>query len=99
MAFIQIIEVITSRPEEIQDLVEAWSAKTAGRRTASRATFTADRDQPGTYVQIVEFPSYHEAMTNSGLPETGEFADKLAGLCDGPPVFRNLDVRRVDTFS
>ena len=99
MAFIQVIEVTTTRPEEIQELVQEWSAKTAGRRTASRATFTADRDRPGTYVQIVEFPSYREAMTNSGLPETGEFAGKLAGLCDGPPVFRNLDVQRVDTFS
>jgi hypothetical protein len=39
------------------------------------------------------------AMTNSGLPETGEFAEKLAAFCDGPPVFRNLDVQRVDTFS
>jgi hypothetical protein len=72
---------------------------TEGRRTAYRATLTADRDLPNTYVQIVEFPSYQEAMTNSGLPETGEFAEKLAGLCDGPPVFRNLDVRRVNTFS
>jgi hypothetical protein len=37
-------------------------------------------------------------MTNSGLPETSEFAEKLARLCDGPPEFRNLDVRRVDKF-
>jgi hypothetical protein len=37
-------------------------------------------------------------MANSGLPETGEFAEKLAGLCDGPPMFRNLDMQRVDTF-
>ena len=99
MAFIQIIEVTTIRPQEIQELVEEWSAKTEGRRTAYRATFTVDRDRPNTYVQIVEFPSYREAMTNSGLPETGEFAEKLAGLCDRPPVFRNLDVRRADTFS
>ncbi len=99
MEFIQIIEVTTTRPEEIQELVEQWSAKTQGRRTVCRSTLTADRDQPNTYVQIVEFPSYQEAMANSGLPETGEFAEKLAGLCDGPPVFRNLDVRRVDTFS
>ena len=99
MAFIQIIEVTTTRPEEIQELVEAWSAKTEGRRTAYRSTSTADRDRPGAYIQIVEFPSYQAAMTNSGLPETGEFAEKLAQLCDGPPVFRNLDVRRVDNFS
>ena len=99
MAFIQIIEVTTTRPQEIQELVQEWSARTEGRRTAYRATFTADRDRPGTYVQIVEFPSYQEAMANSGLPETGEFAEKLAKLCDGQPAFRNLDVRRVDEFS
>ena len=69
MAFIQIIEVTTTRPEEIQELVKEWSARTQGRRTAYRATLTADRDRPGTYVQIVEFPSYQEAMANSGLPE------------------------------
>jgi hypothetical protein len=99
MAFIQVIEVTTKRPEEIQVLVEEWSARTEGRRSAYRSTLTADRDRPGTYVQIVEFPSYREAMANSSLPETGEFAEKLARLCDGLPVFRNLDVRRVDTFS
>ena len=99
MAFIQIIEVTTTRPEEMQELVEEWSARTEGRRKAYRSTLTADRDRPNTYVQIVEFPSYQEAMANSGLPETGEFAEKLARLCDGPLVFRNLDVRRVDEFS
>jgi len=99
MTFIQIIEVITTRPEEIQELVEDWSAKTEGRRTAYRSTLTADRDRPNTYVRIVEFPSYQEAMANSGLLETGEFAEKLARLCDAPPVFRNLDVRRVDKFT
>ena len=99
MAFIQVIEVTTTRPEEIQVLVEEWSARTEGRRSAYRSTLTADRDRPGTYVQIVEFPSYREAMANSSLPETGEFAEKLARLCDSLPVFRNLDVRRVDTFS
>jgi len=99
MTFIQIIEVITTRPEEVEELVEEWSAKTEGRRTVYRSTFTADRDRPNTHVQIVEFASYQDAMTNSALPETGEFAENLARICDGPPVFRNLDVRRVDKFS
>jgi hypothetical protein len=99
MAFIQIIEVTSTRPEEIQELVDEWSAKTEGRRTVGRATLTADRDRPDTYVQIVEFHSHTDAMANSELPETAEFAARLARLCDGPPVFRNLDVRRVDDFS
>jgi hypothetical protein len=99
MTFIQIIEITTSRPQEIQELADEWSARTEGRRTASRATFAADRDRPDTYIQIVEFPSHAEAMANSSLPETGEFAEKLARLCDSPPVFRNLDVQRVDHYS
>ena len=55
---------------------------------------SADRDKANTYVQVVEFPSYEEAMANSNLPETSEFAERLNKLCDGPPSFRNLDVRR-----
>jgi hypothetical protein len=99
MAFIQIIEVTTTRPQDIQVLVEEWAASTEGRRTVNRAAFTADRDRPDTYLQIVEFPSYQDAKANSDLPETGEFAEKLAALCDSPPVFRNLEVQRVDTYS
>ena len=61
-----------------------------------RGTFTKDRDRPDTYLQIVEFPSYDDAMANSALPETAAFAEKLRGLCDGPVRFRNLDVRSVE---
>ena len=96
MAFIQVIEVTTKRPEEIQVLVEEWSARTEGRRSAYRSTLTTDRDRPGTYVQIVEFPSYEDAMANSELPETASFAQRLALLCDSPMQFRNLDVQRVE---
>lgn len=95
MTFIQVIEVSTTRPDEVLSLVEEWDAATAGRRTAQRGTFTADRDRPNTYLQIVEFPSYEAAMANSELPETASFAARMAALCDGPMVFRNLDVQTV----
>ena len=36
-------------------------------------------------------------MANSNLPETSEFAGRLAALCDGPPTFRNLEVLREET--
>jgi len=96
MSFIQIIEVTTTRLDEIQALMDEWVAKTEGQRKAHHSTLTADRDRPDTYVQIVEFPSYEDAMANSALPETGHFAEQLTKLCDQPPTFRNLDVRRVD---
>jgi hypothetical protein len=47
-------------------------------------------------VQVVEFPSYEEAMANSALPETTAFAGKLSALCVSGPTFRNLDLVRVD---
>ena len=47
-------------------------------------------------MQIVEFPSYEDAMANSELPETAAFAERLRGLCDGPLLFRNLDVQSVE---
>ena len=96
MAFIQIIEFNTQRPDDIEALVDEWRGKTDSRRTARKGTFTQDRDRPHTYVQIVEFPSYEEAMANSELPETAAFAERVAKLCDGPATFRNLDVRRVE---
>ena len=95
MAFIQIIEIETTRPDEAEALVAEWRAQTAGKRTAQRGTFTRDRDRPDVYVQIVEFPSYDAAMANSELPETAQLSRKIAALCDGPLSFRNLDVRSV----
>jgi len=96
MAFIQLIEIATDRPDEVEALVAEWREQTAGRRTAQRGTFTQDRERPNTYLQIVEFPSYEDAMANSDLPETAAFAQRLGELCDGPMLFRNLDVRSVE---
>ena len=95
MSFIQIIEIVTTRPGEILAVTEEWVSKTEGRRKTHRATLTTDRDRPNTYLQIVEFPTYEEAIANSNLPETGEFAKRLGELCDAPPSFRNLDVEHI----
>src|SRR5579872_6063731 len=94
MRFVQLIEFKTDRIDEFNAAVDAWLQATEGRRAATRALQTRDRDRAGVYVQIVEFPSYERAMENSNLPETSAFAERLAALCDGPAVFRNLDVIR-----
>ncbi|HVA10197.1 MAG TPA: hypothetical protein VNG12_26065 [Acidimicrobiales bacterium] len=96
MGFIQIIEIETTRSDEVEALVDSWREKTAGRRTAQRGTFTRDRDRSNVHVQIVEFPSFEDAMANSEIPETAALAKQLRELCDGPLVFRNLDVQRVE---
>ena len=94
MSFIQIIEYRTSRIDELNAALDAWLEKTKGQRAATRGTQARDRDVANTYVQIIEFPSYEDAMANSNLPETSEFASQLAALCGGPPTFRNVDVIR-----
>lgn len=99
MAFIQIIEMTTSRLDEIEALMDEWVKRTEGKRKTSHSVLGADRDKPGTYLQIVEFPSYDIAMENSNLPETVEFAEQAAKLCQGPVIFRNLDVRRTDDLN
>ena len=96
MAFIQVIEFSTTRPDEVKKLSDEYRDTTEGRRTVVRATLCRDRDGSDRYVNIVEFDSYEAAMENSNLPETQAFAERMAELCDGPPRFLNLDV--VDSF-
>ncbi len=93
--FVQIIEVKTSRIEEMDALVEEMRASGVPMPMV-RATMTADRDRPGYYLSILEFDSYEEAMENSQKPETAEMAGRMASLADGPPKFYNLDVRRTE---
>ena len=95
--FVQIIEFTTSRIDEIKALADEWRDERDDDGPSARGTITSDRDNPSRFFNIVEFESYETAMENSERPETGEFAAKMAELCDGPPKFYNLDV--VDQWS
>ena len=92
MKFVQIIEYSTSKPDDVKAVVDEFLAATEGRRGNARGMTTKDRDRPNVYCQIVEFPSYEDAMKNSELPETQQMSQKMMALCDGPPTFRNLDI-------
>lgn len=94
MKFVQIIEFKTGRIDEFNAILDEWLEKSEGGRPAGRAVQVRDRDSENTYMNIVEFPSYEVAMENSEKPETGELAARLNELCDGPPIFRNVDVVR-----
>jgi quinol monooxygenase YgiN len=96
MAFVQIMEVQASDYDAIEKLHEEWLAATEGERTVRRELVCQDRDRPGTYVIVVEFDSYEEAMKNSELPATAKIAEGMAALAKEPPTFRNLDVVRQD---
>jgi hypothetical protein len=98
MAYAQIIELTTTKFAEIEELMSEWMTATEGRRTARRGLLTKDRERPDTYLQVVEFPSYEDAMANNALPETSQFAERISALCSSGPTFRNLDVVRTDDF-
>lgn len=92
MAFVQIIEFRTSRPDEMEAVGDEWEQATEGKRTVRRRVLCRDRDVPDRYFNVVFFDSHEEAAANSALPETDALSKKLFDLADGPPTFYNLDV-------
>lgn len=96
MAFVQLIDCRTSRFDEMNQLMDTWVEKTNGRRTATHSVIGKDRSDANHFVEIVEFPSYEEAMKNSKMPETEQIFQEMVALCDGMPTFTDLDVVRDD---
>ncbi|WP_317444919.1 ester cyclase [Streptomyces collinus] len=94
MTFVQLIECRTSRLDEMNRLMDDWVAQSKGRRTATHAVVGKDRSDASHIVEVVEFPSYEEAMRNSNLPETGKIFQDMVALCDEMPTFTDLDVVR-----
>lgn len=94
MTFVQLIDCKTRKYDEMNQLMDSWAEATQGKRTATHAVVGRDRGADGHYVEIVEFPSYEEAMRNSGLPETNRIFEQLVALCDEAPTFTDLDVVR-----
>ena len=92
MSFVQIVECHTSRIAELQELDKQWEQATEGRNTVRRSIVTQDRNDPTRHLVIVFFDSFDSAMENSNLPETAEFAAKMAAVVDGPMTFHDLDV-------
>ena len=94
MTFVQIIDCRTSRFDDINRLMDTWVEQTRGKRTATHAVVGRDHSDASHYIEIVEFPSYEEAMRNSGLPETDKIFQEMVALCDEMPTFTDLDVVR-----
>lgn len=92
MTFIQVIEYETKRPAEMELLYDEFLRATEGKRTLTHEFHTHDRERTEHYVDIVEFPSYEEAMKNNDLPETQDLAARMRQLCSGEPRFLNLEV-------
>ena len=94
--FLQIAEIRMNDPDvalrTLEETEDAWRAATVGRRTALVERLYADRDRPGIYFAVNEFPSYDQAMENSSLPETSELAAAAGEIVDEVVSYRNLDL-------
>jgi hypothetical protein len=90
--FVQIIEYRTAQPEQMKAILDRWANQIGDARTAQWYLTTADPDRPGTYLQLVGFPSREAASVNSGHPATAQFAAELRAMCHDEPTFRNLEV-------
>ncbi|MFJ9813942.1 ester cyclase [Streptomyces sp. NPDC101151] len=94
MTFVQLIDCKTSRLDEMNRLLDQWVEQTRGTRTATHAVVGKDRSDATHVIEIVEFPSYEEAMRNSNLPATDRIYREMIALCDEMPTFTDLDVVR-----
>ena len=97
-AFVQLIEFDTDRIAEWDAIVDRWATAIGAQRAVRWSVLGTDRDRPGRYVALVEFPGYTEAMANSGHPATAAFSKELQAICSSEPQFRNLDVRTVRAY-
>jgi hypothetical protein len=94
----QLIEWKTSRFDLVEKLNDEWRERFPAMGP-TRVLVCSDRDNAGSYVTMVEFSSHEEAMKNSEDPATSEYAEKMAALCDEPPVFHNFHIARVENRS
>ncbi|UQX02579.1 ester cyclase [Streptomyces sp. RerS4] len=94
MTFVQIIDYRTSRQDDIDQVIDRYVSQSQGRRTVRHSLVGKDRENDNHYVDVVEFPSYEDAMRNSQLPETDKMFQEMVALCEGMPTFTNLDVVR-----
>lgn len=99
MTFVQLIDCRTSRLDEMNRLMDDWVEQTKGKRTATHAVVGKDRSDAAHIIEVVEFPSYEEAMRNSNLPETDRIFRGMVALCDEMPTFVDLDVVRDEQLS
>jgi hypothetical protein len=93
--FIQLIEYETNDVEAVEKAVQKFRDEHPDVMTSTTSRVAEDRDKPGTYISIVEFASYEEAMKQSGHPALSEFMQSSGPELMTNPRFRNLDVKAI----
>jgi quinol monooxygenase YgiN len=92
VSFIQLLDVRTTRLDDVLELERRWRKSTEGRRTLRRSVVARDQKDPERYLVLAFFDDEASAMANSQLQETQLFAAEVDALADGEVRFTNLEV-------
>ncbi|MEV1084543.1 hypothetical protein OG828_36855 [Streptomyces sp. NBC_00457] len=93
MKFVQIIGFETERLEEMEQQLQEFAQRNAGKAGGpTHRMLLKDRDNPRRYLAVLEFDSYDDAMRNSEDPETAKLAEQLGALSIGERTYTNCDV-------
>ncbi|MGP4008978.1 hypothetical protein [Streptomyces sp. 4N124] len=93
MKFVQIIGFETERLEEMEQQLQEFAQRNAGKAGGpTHRMLLKDRDNPRRYLAVLEFDSYDDAMRNSEDPETTKLAEQLGALSIGERTYTNCDV-------
>ena len=88
--FIQIIQGMCTRPDEMRALADEWREK-LGPDADGWLGGTYGFTDEGMFLGIVRFEDRESAMANSQRPEQGAWAERMAALFDGPVEFHDSD--------
>lgn len=91
--FIQLVEFETDDIDAVGEAIRKFREEHPEVMTFTTSRVAEDRDRPGTYISIVEFPSYEEAMKQSNHPALSAFVNTSEAPLMANRRFRNLDVR------
>ena len=91
--FIQLVEFETDDIDRVENAIRKFRDDHPDVMKFTFSRVGEDRDKPGTYISIVEFPSYETAMEQSNHPALSEFVQSSEAGMMANRRFRNLDVR------
>ena len=76
MAFVQIMEITSSKYDAIADLDRQWRAATEGKRTLRREIVARDRNNPNRYIVFASSTTTSQPWEFRPPRDTAEFAER-----------------------
>jgi hypothetical protein len=92
MAFVQVMTYKTEHRAEMDAALQRWLEDTQDVRRARRRLLLRDRNVEDSYMEVVFFDSYEDAMHNSRLPATTMLSQQFERLISDGFHFRDFDV-------